>query len=224
MKAWTAGEIRTLARQTVDGRKTMTTARGAYFRALIETAQAEIGGKADQPAQLAAVKVVHRRFYPVVQEAIATDEILLEAGIPRKGTALERNRRLNFARSAYGTIKRWLRASGHDLMKLDAQKVTKSQLLEESPPTRKHALTAERIHARADKLIGGLLVFTKQVAKVDQAQAVQVLHEAMERLVKQIAATGVQTTTDASVAAQELRPLRMGGRVFWPAMKRAANG
>ncbi|MDE2097017.1 MAG: hypothetical protein KGL39_07210 [Patescibacteria group bacterium] len=47
-KAWTAREIRALARQTVDGRQQIATARGAYLRALIETAQAELNGKADQ--------------------------------------------------------------------------------------------------------------------------------------------------------------------------------
>lgn len=215
MKAWTAGEIRALARQTIDGRKTMTTARGAYFKAVIETAQADLGGKADREAQLAAVKAVHRRFYPVVQEAIATDEVILKDGFPRKNVALERNRRLNFARSAYGTIRRWLRAEGNDLMKIDPVKVTKSQLLSEAPPTRKHALTKQRIQARARKLTEGLLGFTRQIAKIDQEQAASVANEAIEALVKLLAATA-SVTRDAQVAADEQRPLVVAGTVFWP--------
>jgi hypothetical protein len=212
-KTWSTSEIRALARQTVDGRKQMSTARGAYFRALIETAQVEIGGKADQAAQRLAVRAVHRRFYEVVEEAIASDEILIEAGIPRKGVALERNRRTNFARSAHTTVQRWLRAAGHDLMKLDASKVTKSQLLNEAAPTRKHALTQERVQARAGKLIDQLLTFTKQLAKSDQSQAAAIVHEAVNRLFKQLAAN-VTATTDAAVAVSEQRPLRIGRSIF----------
>lgn len=217
-KAWTVGDIRTLARQTVDGRQQIATARGAYFRALVETAQTELAGKSSQEAQLAAVKHVHRRFYPVVQEATTTPDIAVSVKSPlaeRKRRALERNRRTNFARSAYATIRRWLRAPGHDLMKLDSEKVTKSQLLSEAPPTRKHALTSARIQARAGKLIGGLVGFARQIAKADQAQAAVVVNEAIEQLVKLLASTA-SMTTDARVAANEQRPLKVAGRVFWP--------
>lgn len=206
MKAWNAGEIRALARKTVDGRQAITTARGVYLRALVETAQTEIGGgTASQEAQLTALKAVHRRFYPIVQEAIATDKIILATGVTRKDVALERNRRLNFARSAYGTIKRWLRASGHDLMKLDGHKVTKTQLLNEAPPTRAHALTPERVQKKAGKLIDGLLGFTRQIAKVDQAQAEKILQQAMNRLTQILG-----DVKHVHVAVQERRPLRTG--------------
>src|SRR5579859_2247751 len=128
-KVWNAGEIRKIARQTIEGREVVATARGTYLRALVETAQAELGGSAGQDAQLTALRAVHRRFYPIVRDAIATDELILAAGFAKKKVAIERNRRLNFARSAYGTIRRWLRSPSHDLIKLDATKVTKSQLL-----------------------------------------------------------------------------------------------
>lgn len=216
-KAWTASEIRALARQTVDGRKQIATARGAYLRALIETAQAELAGKADQEAQLAAVKSVHRKFYPVVQDATTTPDIEASDKLPRqerRRRALERNRRANFARSAYGTIRRWLRAEGHDIMKLDAQTVTKSQLLQEAPPTRKHALTRERVQARAKKPTAALLGFTRQIAKIDQEQAVAVANEAIDALVK-LLASQAKVTTDAKVAIEEQRPLRMGKNVVW---------
>lgn len=215
-KAWTAGAIRDLARQTVDGRLQVTTARGAYFRALVETAQAELGGKAGQEGQLAAIRAVQHKFYPEVQKAIATDEILAAAGFTPKRVALERNRRLNFARSAYGTIRRWLRADGHDLMKLDPQKVTKSQLLEEAPPTRKHALTTKRVKARSGKLVGGVLSFIQQIAKADQDQAATIANEAIEQLIKLSArlAGERKTTTDARVATVEMRPLRVGTKTY----------
>lgn len=191
-KAWTVSEIRTLARQTVDGRQQTLNARGAYFQALVSTAQAELGGKAGQEGQLAAVKMVHRKFYPIVLEAVTTPDIAVSnkaTPTERKRRALERNRRSNFARSAYGTIKRWLRADGHDLMRLDPEKVTKSQLLSDAPPTRKHALTPERVQARADKFVGGLLSFTRQLAKTDQAHAARIANEAIEQLVKLIASS-----------------------------------
>lgn len=217
-KAWTTGEIRTLARQTVEGRQQQLAARGAYFRALIETAQADLGGKAGREGQHTAVRAVHRRFYPIVQESIATDAIIAAAGFARKDIALERNRRLNFARSSHGTIQRWLRVESHDLMKLDAQKVTKSQLANEAPPTRKQALTPKRVKARAGRLIDEFLGYTRQIAKADQDQANAVAQDALDQLIKLIARLGIEkkTTTNANVAAQEMRPLRVGSMVFWP--------
>jgi hypothetical protein len=63
-----------------------------------------------------------------------------------------------------------------------------------------------------------LLAYTRQVAKVDQAQAASVVNEAMNRLAQALAGT-VNATTDAHVAARELRPLRVGTKVFWPTDK-----
>lgn len=214
-KAWKAGEIRDLARKTVDGKNTTIKARGAYFRALLETAQAELGGPVGQSSQRAAIKAAHRRFYPIVQEAIATDEVILADGFVRKDVALERNRRLNFARSSYGTIQRWLRASGHDLMKLDTTKVSKSQLEKEAPSARPHQVTPERVQARASKLVDGLVEFTQQVAKTDRVLAAGLIRDAMDRLFKQMA-TGTHATTDAHVAVQEGRMLRVGRTLFQP--------
>ena len=191
-KTWTTSEIRALARQTVDGKKAIATARGAYFRALIETTQAELGtGKSDQAAQLSALKSVHRKFYPVVQEATLTDDIAPNSKLAapeRKRRANERNKRTNFARTAYGTVRRWLRSPTHDLMKLDAKTTTKSQLLKDAPPTRPHALTAERIQRKVHKLVGGVSDFARQVAKADQTAAISVLKDAIERLQKQLGA------------------------------------
>lgn len=225
VKVWTDAEVRALARRFADGRQQIVSARGEYLRVLIETAQGALDSKDAPGDQRRAVKAAHDRFYPVVQAAIATDEIILAAGIVRKRVALERNRRLNFARSAYGTIRRWLRADGHDLMKLDAQKVTKSQLLNEAPPTRKHALTAKRVKARAGKLVGGVVGFIQQISKADQEQAAVVANEAIEQLIKLIARLGIEkkTTTDAHVATQEMRPLRVGKVVFWPTEQRIAK-
>jgi hypothetical protein len=224
-KKWTESEIRTLARETVDGRQKTLQARGAYFRALIETAQADLGGTAGQDGQLAAVRAVHHKFYPVVWKAIASDDILVAAGFPKKDVGLERNRRLNFARSAYGTIKRWLKADGHDLMKLDANKVSKSQLERDAPPPKRHALTPRRINARAKKHLSDLVSFTREIAKVDQDQANAVAQDALDQLIKLIARLGTErkTTTDAHVAASEMRPLRVGGKVFWPMELRIAK-
>lgn len=190
-KVWTVGEIRTLARQTVEGRQQTLSARGAYFKAIVQTAQAEIKPRTTPGEQRTAVRIVHRRFYPEIQKAIATDEIIAAAGFAKKDVALERNRRLNFARSAHGTIQRWLRAEGHDLTKLDPEKVTKTQLQRELPPTRKHALTPERVHARAGRLIGGLVTYTKELAKVDAKQAAMVITQAISQLEKLLGAAVV---------------------------------
>lgn len=219
-KMWSLTEIRSIARQTVEGKVVVSTARGAYFRALVESTQSELDGETDQAKQIAAVKKVHRKFYPVVQEATTTDDIKLNKKASReerRRCALERNRRGNFARSAYGTIKRWLRASGHDLLKLDPDKVTKLQLLNEAPPTRKHALTHARIHAKAGRLIDQLVGYAKQIAKVDRVEGAAIVEEATQRLLKQVLAVGITPTTDAAIASSERRPLRVGKTVFLPA-------
>ena len=227
-KAWTDGAIRALARKTIEGKEMLLAARGEYLKALVETAQAELGGRGGQEGQRAAVKLAHSRFYPVVLEVVTTSEIAKSDKVTKqekRRRALERNRRSNFARSAYGTIRRWLRAEGHDLMKLDAQKVTKSQLINEAPPARKHALTARRVQQRAAKLIGGFLAFTRQVAKTDEIQANAVAVEALDQITKVIAKLGMEKkhTTDAQVAAKEMRPLRVGGNTFWPVETRIAK-
>ena len=214
-KTWTATDIRSLARQTVDGRNQLNTARGAYLRALIETAQAALDSSADHAAQLAALKAAHKRFYPIVREAIATDEIIMAAGFARKDVALERNRRTNFARSSFTAIKRWMRDPDHDLMALPAAKTSKSKLESDAPPAKPHAMTRTRAQKKAAKLIGDLLGFTKLLGKIDEAQAREVLNQAIVRLTQQM--TLGKITTDASVATAEGRPLRVGKSVFVPA-------
>ena len=185
---WTAQRIRALAHQYADGKTALSTARGAYLRALIETTQAALGGKADTAAQLAALKRVHREFSGYVEKAIATDEILLAAGVPRKSLGQARNRRMNFVRTQYGPLRAWLRVGGHDLIKLDSKQVTKSQLVKEGPPPRKHVLTQERINRKSRKLVEEVTDFARQVAKADHSAAVHMLKDAIERLQKQLGA------------------------------------
>ncbi len=217
-KKWTPAEIRAIARQTVDGKKAILTARGEYFRALIETSQAELSTRSDSRSQLSTVKAVHRRFYPIVKEATTTEDIADGPRLTKEESrrrALERNRRTNFARSAYGTIRRWLRAPGHDLRRLDAAKTSKSQLLSDAPPVRPHQMTPERLKKKAAKLTGSLLEFVRDAGRTDPQYAAHVVNEAMVALAK-IVASNTHPTTDAKVAAEEQRPLRVGRVVFLP--------
>lgn len=212
MKTWSDSDIRKLARNAAQG----DTSRGAYLRALIETAQAEGG-------TVAALKATHARFYPVVQAAVITPDIApanRAAAPERKRRALERNRRSNFARSAYATVRRWLKVEGHDLMALKAVSVTKSQLLAEAPPAKSRTLTPERAQARANAMTKRLLDFTKQIAKTDRVQAAEVINGCMQQLAQSMF-TGAHATTDVAVARAEHRPLRVGRATFWP-MARAA--
>lgn len=204
-KTWTAQDIRALARQFAEGKTALATARGAYLRALIETTQAALDGKADRAAQLAELKRVHLEFSGYVVKAIATDEILLAAGVPRKSLGPARNRRMNFVRTQYGPLRAWLRVEGHDLMKLDSKQVTKSQLAKEGPPPRKHVLTGERINRKAAKLVGGVTEFARQVAKADQTAAIGVLKDAIERLQKQLGAyTGRRRAADSGTLERRI--------------------
>lgn len=182
-KVWSVKEIRALAQQTVDGRKTINTARGEYLKALIETTQAELEDNTDPDVQRRALAGVQTRFAKTVKEAIATDEVLLADGYSRKEIGDVRNRRMNFTRTNYRAIRCWLRVAGHNLLKLDATKVTKGKLEKDGAPSHKHTMTKERIDARADKFIGGLLAFTKQLEKDAQ---VAVLTEAVEMLMRRL--------------------------------------
>lgn len=211
-------DIRTLAQKSANAVTTIATTRGVYLRALVFTARSELKNGEAVPAQLAALRAVHSRFYPAVLEAVTTSDI---ARAPRASSeerhrrALERNRRSNFARSSYSTIRTWLKAGGHSLFSLKPT-FTKGQLDAEVPAKEARKVTPEKIKSRVDGLVKRLLEQTRTLAGISPEQGRAVLDEAMNRLAQELFAGAVQATTDANVAAAEHRPLRAGKHVFWP--------
>lgn len=204
MKA-TLGDIRAIARQTVDGRAVFSRAKNAYLKALAATAQAELEKAADPEAQRRCVNAVHKRFKAVVIETIATDEILAAAGFPRKEIARERNRRTNFVRTAHGALRRWLRVQGHDLAKLDAGRLTKKQLEEEAPSPKPQAYNSKRARARVEISAARFLTNTRRLVQNEPQFANAVIGSAMRHLVEQLESAAGADPRMLAAAAKFLR-------------------
>lgn len=205
-------DIKELVTQGVRAEHTLQSTRGLYFRALIGTTQARGGDGA-------TLRAVHQEFYAVVLEAVVTPDIAKASRVlpeEKKRRARERNRRSNFARSAYGTIRRWLSIEGHDLMSLKPAKVTKTQLMAETPTRVRKPLSEDKAAKRCEALMGRVLDFTRTLAASRPDQARKLLDEAINRAVQELARGAITPTTDAAAAQEEHRPLRIGKTLFWP--------
>ncbi len=218
----TAEDIQELTRSNLDAVKDIETTRQTYLRALIGTTQAELKGTKEitEGMQVKSLAIVQKRFYTAVLAVITTADIADNPRLrPEEKTrrSLERNRRSNFARSAYSTLKSWLQ-SGKDLTTLKPATVSKSQLAAETP--RRHmaarAVKPDKIRGKVEALITSLLNSTRQLANADPVEARKVLDEAMQAIAKELFQGAVQPTTDAATAVKEHRPLRVGNGMFWP--------
>jgi hypothetical protein len=219
----TTAQITALTQSNLEAAGEMEQTRTTYFRALIGTTQAELKGTKDitPEMQLVSLNLVHKRFYAAVLAAVTTADIASSERLraeEKTRRALERNKRSNFARVAYGTIKRWVKSGGHDLMTLRPPNVTQGQLRAETPAraviVRK--LTPEAAKARVDTWVENVLNATRAIADSDPLQARAVLDDALQRIAKELFGGAVQTTTDPATAMKEHRPLRAANGVFWP--------
>jgi hypothetical protein len=193
-------------------------ARGAYLRALIATTQHELGAKPrlrtshgdplnkeSIAAQLKALETVHARFYEVVLDNV-------------EGTADERNSRSNFARSAVSTVRAYVRA-GNDLTLLAAARASKSALAAASPaPKRSKVVSVPVLRNRADKAVQALATLGDTLAKVDKAQAVEVLEQALSKITARLMAYGVaKPIKNAKDAIEQGVPFKgPHGGMFFP--------
>lgn len=213
----TVDDIRKLVRQGVNAEQGLASTRGLYFRTLIGTCQAELGADTDQ---LKALKALHKRFYPVVLEAVTTPDIAAANHIApeeKRRRALERNRRSNFARSAMGTIRRWLQVSGHDLRTLKPAKASKAQLEADTPKKAgSRKMVPEKAQERVRVVLERMLTMTRALADAAPEVARETLNEALNRIGQELFAGAVTPTTNPVVSTQERRPLRVGKAVFWP--------
>lgn len=216
----TVKDIQALARDAVEAGQGLEGTRATYLRALIGTVQAEL--KAEKGIEaLAALSAVHKRFYEAVLGIVVTADIQDTGRLKpeeKKRRALERNRRSNFARSAYSTLKAWLKVEGHDIADLIAAKATKGQLIEQTPRAKRkaHAMDPAKVRARVEVLVDKVIDQTKGLAGADPTEARAVLDAALQRIAKALFDGAVQPTTDAQTAAREHRPLRAANVMFWP--------
>lgn len=131
----TAADIESLTRAVVEAAQTGAEGRASYLRALIATTQVRLKAAprrrqaaipklsaADTEVQLAALDAVHAHFYEHVKKAVR--ETLLAHGVR---TAIDENRRTNFARSSMSVARRWVKA-GNDITSLVAGRTSKAML------------------------------------------------------------------------------------------------
>lgn len=214
----TEADIKQLTQDYIRANDGLVSTRSTYLRALIGTTQSEAHSTpADAPKVLQSVQA---RFFAVVLATVTADGELSDhhrlKPEERTRRSLERNRRTNFARSAYSTIRRWALA-GHDIMSLSAAKVTKNQLRDETPVKKvKRKVTPDIARARADASIERVLQATRALANDDPMQARAVLDEAMQKIARELFQGAIAPTTDAAVAVREHRPLKAAGGTFWP--------
>jgi len=159
--------------------------------------------------QLKALTAVHERFYTIVTEVVT------EALEGTKDKAMELNRRTNFARTALGSVRAWIRAGG-DITSLAPATATKAMLAVESEGT-KAPPSAQALKSRAESQSQGLLTTFEGLATSDKAAAIEQMSMVLGQLTSRLLSMGVVSTKDPGLSFTEHRPLRIGKHVFVPA-------
>lgn len=221
----TAADIETMARDHVAAFDAQNIVQTTYLKALVATAQAELGIKIRErnaslkavgepnADQMAAVAKVQDRFYTVVLR-VCTERW------PRD--SLERNRRSNYARSSYGTLRAWL-VAGHDLSTLAPSKVTKAMLAIERNNSTGRKPKQSVLERRADRGIESLRETLQELAKVDQGAAISYAEKMLSEVTQMLTEMGrTPVRENAKRAFAERRPLRTKEGVFWPVQEEAA--
>lgn len=223
----TEDHVRTLTRDILQARAAADTANSQYLQGLVHTVQVELGVTprvnpvkvqrlTDEgiQLQLTALRAVHTRAYAVVLEVCA------EHLLPGKDRAKELNRRSNFARTAFGVVRRWIR-SGRDITCCAAAKVSKGSLRVEVDRTR--APSPRALTRRVEKGVTELIERATALAAIDKAAGVAQLETALSKIVTTLSAIGgPQTTTkDPAKALAEHIPFETKQGVFYPALSRS---
>jgi hypothetical protein len=185
----TAKDIEALVHQRIAAGGFVLASRATYLRALIATAQHNLGinpkrvmkhDKADQVTisqHVAALDAVHATFYEAVQKAAAAAP--LDPDDDRDGDVVLASR-IVFARSAYSTVRGWLIRGGHSLLEVVAAKATKHGLAEETPARKAGArpFNPAPFVKAGDTLLGKL----QAVSKKDRENAAKALHDIIAHL------------------------------------------
>lgn len=216
----TDSDIAKLTTDHLGALETAIATRGTYLRALVATAQAELGAEPrlaaprgrlaklspeDAAKQLEALQRVHERFYAVVTKTAGE-------GLSGKGAADELNRRTNFARTALYAARTWLRA-GNDLTALVVPKLTKATLAVRST---QRVASPRRLKTRVENLSKAVMSAMMELETVDKPGAVAELETLMGQLTARLIELGGTETRDPKRAVAERRPLRVGSTRFFP--------
>lgn len=212
-------QIRELTTGLLNATATIETGRVSYLRFLAGTTIAELGAKprahGGRPTkmtpesvatQLIALEAVHERFYAAVTEA---------ASVNLPGPTLrakELNRRTNFARTAMGSLRRWVKA-GNDITALVVGKVTKRSLAVERavrPPT------LGRLRSRTETQSKALMSVVLELSSIDKHAALEEIELLMGQLATQRIELGGVTARSQSKAVREGLPFKVGDHTFFP--------
>lgn len=198
----TDNDVVNMAESAIAGSRAPAT----YLRVLVAATIAALGAEPlqrtrartlnDPKPQLAALAVVHERFYTIVLRVAATVPV-----------GKERNRATNFARSSISTLRAWIRA-GNDITGLVPAKVTKASLAikRAAGPPRKVAPRLVALAQRMDKL----------AAQAGPEAARDALEAALQVLSARLMEWSGKPSTEPAIAVRERRPLRTRAGTFWP--------
>lgn len=220
-------DIRKLARENLNSQLSLASTRKRYFELLLGTTTAQIKAAGDDDAKKPpdVLKAVHKEFYAAVLEIVATPEL---ADVPRLSTeerkrrAKERNQKSNYARSAFGTIRKWMKAPRHDITALNPAAVKESQLRKETPNVARK-ISAKRTSRRVNTLVKGILKETRLLLNANPEEARAILGEVANKVTQELFTGDVTATTQPDIATKESRPLRLGKNLFWPTAARNGN-
>lgn len=186
--------------------------KGTYLQALVATTQKELGitprdktvlrkiTDEKMKEQLEALRKVHDTFYDAVVRA-CSEEVPAELD-----KAKEVNRRSNFARTAMGAIRTWIKG-GNDLTGLAAHRVTKASLsLEPDDEASDAELSPKSLARRAEAKVKQLLEHCTTLAEKDKDAAIEQLQKALVLIRAKLVEFGVDVSARAlkSVAARVL--------------------
>lgn len=212
----TAEDIGVLTKELVGGEKAAAGARSTYLSSMVATVQEKLHVPVRTRAapkgrfklsdelieeHLKAIEEVHSTFYEAVL-----------ANLP-EGTAIERNKASNFARSSKSLLRTWVKAGG-DIRTLAAARVTKSTIRVEASA---RAKTPKQITTVMARQAEGLSDSAMSLSALDKQAAVEAIETVIAQLAKSLGEMGVEATRDPKLAISEHRPFRIKEGLFWPA-------
>jgi len=187
----TEADVENLARDYLAAQSQSAAVGSTYLKVLAASAQQHVRDTTPiKPTTVEAttalyargVAAVHKRFYPIILATMTTPDIAKAPNlgpVEKSRRATERNRRTNFARSAYSTLRAWVRA-GHDLLTLNIEKMTKRLLIAGLPPAKPSRLTTARLVSSGETATLRLTQFIKRLRMRDEVQAAQVVASALD--------------------------------------------
>lgn len=205
----TPADIGALTKAILAGQSAAEHGKGTYLKSLVAVTTEELGAPARAHAmkaprlkaegvvlQLTALEAVHKRFYEAVVAAASEH---LPPG--KSGRAKELNRRTNFARSAFSTVRGYIKA-GNDVTALVAARVVKAAL---AVPRQVRAMTPKRLKTRVEKQAKDLVSTLIALGERDQRTAAAELETLMGQLTDQLAViTGVKPTAQWKALTKDL--------------------